>query len=310
MRQELENLKEYLLSNSSEEAKRPFVYPYFRKLYGKDFKVESDAEGADGYVEGKLLVELKTKGEDWLKGLYQGLHYQKLGLSFPYIAVIAKEFIGLWKLNDLPQEALNIAGDSDSQISPNETGRINANKTNKALAIKILNAYLFRLEKGDFNGIYKKDVEGELKGFTYALKNLDKARIQINLRNFIDHIDLLKKFFEKPLDAIHCFYAVVGYWSGACIVNRIGERDEINVVDPTRNVSSEAIEIEERFIDNFKKFVESHYIFTNEGSGITYDNYFSRFDEVISRIYPDYALQHGIFFTDHNLSKFAIPRCS
>ena len=40
--------------------------------YGKQFKVESDAEGADGYVEGKLLVELKTHTEDWLKGLYQG----------------------------------------------------------------------------------------------------------------------------------------------------------------------------------------------------------------------------------------------
>jgi hypothetical protein len=34
-------------------------------------------------VEGKLLVELKTKSEDWLKGFYQGLHYRKLVLTFP-----------------------------------------------------------------------------------------------------------------------------------------------------------------------------------------------------------------------------------
>lgn len=39
---------------------------------------------------------------------------------------------------------------------------------------------------------------------------------------------------------------------------------------------------------------------------LLYDNYFSRFDEVISRLDPDYARQHGIFFTDHNLSKFAM----
>ncbi|MBM4166354.1 MAG: hypothetical protein FJ218_05470 [Ignavibacteria bacterium] len=34
--------------------------------------------------------------------------------------------------------------------------------------------------------------------------------------------------------------------------------------------------------------------------------YFSRFDEVITRIKPEYAKQHGIFFTDNNLSKFAL----
>jgi len=306
MKTELENLKGYLLSNSSESAKRPLVYPYFKKLFGKDFMVEADAEGSDGYIEGKLLVELKTKGEDWLKGIYQGLHYQKLGLSFPYIVVIAKQFICLWRLNDLPSKALEIAYTSDSQSSPNKTGIINANKTSKALATEILNSYTYRLEEGDFTGIYAKDIEAELKGFTYALKNLDKARVQITLRNFIDHIDLLQKFFDKPFDSIHCFYAIVGYWSGTSTVNRIGERNEVIVVDPNRNLSSEPIGIEERHIDAFKRFVESHYIFTNEGTGITYDNYFSRFDQVISRLDPDYAKQHGIFFTDHNLSKFAM----
>ncbi|MCU0472973.1 MAG: hypothetical protein MUC93_06355 [Bacteroidales bacterium] len=303
---ELESLKEYLLSDSSETAKRPLVYPYFKKLFGKDFKVEADAENSDGYVEGKLLVELKTKSEDWLKGLYQGLHYQKLGLSFPYIVVIAKEFIGLWSLKNLPLKAFEIADNSDSQISPQKIGIINANKTSKALKTDILNAYTFRLEKGDFEGIFVKEIEVEIKSLTYALKNLDKARIQINLRNFIDHINVLQGFFDRPLDSIHCFYGMVGYWSGACTVNRIGERSEVIIVDPTRNLSSEPIVIKERHIEAFTRFVESHYIFTNEGSGITYDNYFSRFDEVISRLDPDYAKQHGIYFTDHNLSKFAM----
>ena len=50
MKTELNNLKEYLLSKSSEDAKRPLVYPFFKKLFGKNFKVESDAEGADGYL--------------------------------------------------------------------------------------------------------------------------------------------------------------------------------------------------------------------------------------------------------------------
>jgi hypothetical protein len=59
-------------------------------------------------------------------------------------------------------------------------------------------------------------------------------------------------------------------------------------------------------VRDFRKFVESHYVFTNEGSGLTVDYYFSRFDEVIAAIDPEYVKQHGIFFTDRNLSKFAL----
>ena len=36
MERELNNLKEYLLSKSSEDAKRPLVYPFFKKLFGKN----------------------------------------------------------------------------------------------------------------------------------------------------------------------------------------------------------------------------------------------------------------------------------
>ncbi len=48
MKVELNNLKEFILSESSEDAKRPLIYPFFKKLFGKKFKVESDVEGADG----------------------------------------------------------------------------------------------------------------------------------------------------------------------------------------------------------------------------------------------------------------------
>lgn len=306
MSQELIHLKDYLMSIGSEDSKRPLIYPFFKKLFGKNFKIESDAQGADGYIEGKLLVELKSKNEDWLNGLYQGLHYQKLGLSFPNICVISHQFIGLWKLTNIPKVVFNRASDSDSQIAPSEMGRRNSNKTPKAEARETLTANTYLLQKSDFSGLFEKDIDAEIKGFVYALKNLDTARIQINLKNFIDHINILKKFFEKPLDAIHCFYAIVGYWGVTSSVFRSGQTNQFTVVDPNRGVSSEPIEIQSRHFDEFKKFVETHYVFTNEGSGITYDNYFSRFDEVISRLDSDYAKQHGIFFTDHNLSKFAM----
>jgi hypothetical protein len=116
----------------------------------------------------------------------------------------------------------------------------------------------------------------------------------------------MQKFFDRPLDAIHCFYTIVGYWSVTSKVMKQEETDELIVADPARNVASVPVRVDMRHQDIFKRFVETHYVFTNVGSGITYDNYFSRFDEVISRLSPEYARQHGIYFTDHNLSKFAM----
>ncbi len=59
---ELKQLKKYLKSDSNEEARRPLLYPLFQKLYKDKFKIESDACGADVYIEGQLIVESKT---DW-----------------------------------------------------------------------------------------------------------------------------------------------------------------------------------------------------------------------------------------------------
>lgn len=210
MKRELDNLKEYLMSKRSEDAKRPLAYSFFEEVFRKKFRIESDAEGADGYVEGMLLVEFKTRTEDWLKGLYQGLHYQKLGLSFPNICVISQQFIGLWALNRLPEKVLSLAYEADSQIPPSRMGRINANKTTKSEAREILDTTIYLLQPPDFGELFVKDIDAQLRGFFDALRHLDKARIQINLKNFIDRISFMQRFFDKPLDAIHCFSLLSG----------------------------------------------------------------------------------------------------
>lgn len=69
---------------------------------------------------------------------------------------------------------------------------------------------------------------------------------------------------------------------------------------------SDPIQLTPRHIPDFKKLIETNYVFTNEGSGLTVDYYFSRFDEVLAKIDPAYVKQHGIFFTNDNLSKFAL----
>ncbi len=139
-------------------------------------------------------------------------------------------------------------------------------------------------------------------------QNLDSIRRQINPQNFIHKIELLKKFFDRPMDAIHCFYAIVSYWDITSTVREAkpSKPNFLEVIGRNGKQGSEEIEINPRFHKEFIKFIESHYVFTNEETGISIDYYFSRFDEVLSKVDPEYVKQHGIFFTDINLSKFAL----
>ena len=75
--EEIKQLKKYLYSESNEDAKRPLLYPFFKKLNPDKFKIESDACGADVYLEGQIIVEAKSHYSDWLDGFYQALHYHK-----------------------------------------------------------------------------------------------------------------------------------------------------------------------------------------------------------------------------------------
>src|ERR1035437_1642596 len=100
---ELEKFKEYLKSESNEDAKRHLLYPLFKKLFKDKFKTESDVHGADIYVEGQLIVEAKSDQAQWLEGFYQALHYhKKFGLTYNTIIVVAHKFIAIWKLSKLP----------------------------------------------------------------------------------------------------------------------------------------------------------------------------------------------------------------
>ena len=107
------------------------------------------------------------------------------------------------------------------------------------------------------------------------------------------------------MDAIHCFYAIVGFWDVTSTL-ATDDSEEVYVIGKRGSKVSEKLKVKPRLHNEFRKFVERRYVFTNEGSGLTADYYFSRFDEVITRLKPEYAKQHGIFFTDDNLSKFAL----
>jgi hypothetical protein len=249
---EIDQLKEYLLNPGTEKAKDYLVFPLFKGLFGSKFKKESDAGGADIYIEGKLLVELKTNPDDYLKGFFQALHYAKLGLTFSAVCVIAQKFIAIWKVNTIPDHAKRLAAEANATVAPNTIGVQNARRTTKAQATELKKSAVFILDSYDFEGLFKRDFDTALPEFVQALKNLEAERIQINTHNFIEHIKQLEKFFDDPLDAVHCFYAIVGFWDVTSIVAFSEHSDEVLVLGKKGTRFSEKLNIKPRFQVDFK----------------------------------------------------------
>lgn len=302
---ELDGLRNYLESPSSEDAKRHLVYPLFKRIFGRRFKTESDAAGADIYIEGRLVVELKANEEDWVRGFYQAAHYAKRGLTFSNIGVLSRTFAAVWKVSELPQQVATIIDDADPLSAPSAVGFTGANKTSKDLRVRLLRSSSFAVTTAHLSGLFGQDLGTTLKEYLNLLRNLEAARIQINPRNFIEAIEYLKSFFSTPMEAIHCFYDIVAYWDVSSRVSQFAETNKLQVIGKSGTISSNFIEVNPKHHSAFKKYIESHYVFTNEGSDLRIDHYFSRFDEVIAGLDPEYARQHGIFFTDYNLSRYA-----
>ena len=307
---ELELFRKYLRSADNEDARRPLLYPIFKKLFGDKMKTESAAHGADVYINGQLIVEAKTDFSQWLVGFYQALHYQKKhGLGYHTVMVVANEFVGIWKLNKLPEFVTILSKTSDAHTAPNEIGKLNAKKTTPHVKRQIQEAAFYWLTPKDLLG----DIFGDAKNLTTEsfeilkiLRNIDSDRQQIGIHNFINCIERMKSMFATPIEAVHAFYSIIYFWDITSKVSTSETGNEVRVLGYHGNKFSEVVTIHPHKVEEFKRFVESQYIFTNEGSGLTVDYYFSRFDEVLATIAPDYVKQHGIFFTDGNLSKFAL----
>ncbi|WP_395043935.1 hypothetical protein [Flavobacterium sp.] len=309
---ELRDLQKYIESNENEDAKRHLLYPLFTKVFPNKFSIESgkNTHGADGYVEGQLIVEAKTNFSQWLEGFYQALHYKKkYGLSYNSIMVVSHEFCAIWNVKNLPDYAVLMFNTADANVAPSDIGKLNASKTQKANALLIKDAARYWLDPKDLKGELFKDRKSLITE-TYAilkeLNNLDSEKIQVNRHNFIHAIERMKLYFETPIDAVHAFYSIIPFWDITSSVAENLDSETFQVIGYSGKKASENINVLAKHKKEFTKFIETQYIFTNEGSGLTVDYYFSRFDEVLAVIDPEYVKQHGIFFTDDNLSKFAL----
>lgn len=299
----------YITDPSPENAKAADVRGFYRQLFKDQFLYEANAAGADGYVRNQLLIEFKGKHDDWLAGFYQALHYAKKGLGFAHVTVLADNFIGLWRVNKIPDFAKRLANAVPPLLAPNEAGTENAQKSKgKADKAAILASADFlydephpeKLEvgKGPYTNAHV---------YLQALRFLGEERIPVTLNTFLQDIEALEQFFPTALEAVHAFYDIVNYWDiTSTVASYEADPDHVRVVGKKGSYLSEPVRVAPAQQPLFKRFVEQHYIFTNEGSGITTDDYFARFDEVMARIVPEYVKQHGIFFTDLRLARFAL----
>ncbi len=309
---ELKLLQKYIESNENEDAKRSLLFPLFTKLFKDKFTSESATGtfGADGYVAGQLIIEAKTNQTQWLEGFYQALHYKhKFGLSFNTIMVVAYNFVGIWKIKDLPECAVMLANTTEANLAPNIIGKSNASKTNAANKLLIQQAAQYWLDPKDLKGELFKDKKSLITE-SYAIKdlllNLESSRIPTTVHNFISRIEEMKYFFVEPIDAIHAFYSIIPYWDETSVASLQGDNENLIINGFSGTKSSDIIEVIPSKKQEFRKFIAKYFIHTNNGSGLSVDYYFSRFDEVLAVLDPEYVKQHGIFFTDDNLSKFAL----
>ena len=63
---EYARIYQYITDPSPENAKAADVREFYRQLFKDQFLYEANAENADGYVRGRMVVELKGKHDDWL----------------------------------------------------------------------------------------------------------------------------------------------------------------------------------------------------------------------------------------------------
>ncbi len=302
-----EQLLQFLHSDASENAKTHLPIAFLQEVVGEKMIKESDAAGADGYFAGRLIVELKSDTDQWTEGFFQALHYRKRGLTFSAVCVLTRHFVGLWHIKQIPAFALELAEAADTRKAPSDIGKTNANKA-KSRRIELLKAASFLIDPKHFgNTIFgEQHLRLLISEFADRLRNLDEVRQAITPQNFIRKVAVMRDFFHAPMEAIHTFYEILHVWDATAVVADPDDDGATQVLAQNGRKRSREFSVPRTQFEDFRRFVESHTIQTNPAEGLTVDYYFSRFDELLAEIDPEYVRQHGIFFTDQNLSKFAL----
>lgn len=291
------------ISKSSEKASDDLIIQYFRKLFGSNFKRESEAANSDGYVQGKLVLELKGENRKWFEGFFQGLAYSK-ELEFSIIVVAANNFVGVWKVKDIPQEIRNEILESTN--APAKIGVIFASKYRRKKK-ELLDKCLWKFPEFHFDAVFPpkgQELRIILKNvahFEKLIKSAEKKRFPITTKNFTTIIAEMVPFFGKnqPIMAPRAFYSMIYGWSKSSklkLSHKVPEQATLNGEIVNGILPGKRPE--------FKKYVENHYV--SIGPEENEDDFFAKYDKAIDSVDLEFRKKHGIFFTDLDLSKFVM----
>jgi hypothetical protein len=288
------------LNQPTEKANEDLALTYFRKVFGETFTRQKDAKQSDGYVPGLFVLELKGNTADWLSGLFQGLAYKNRDLDFSQIVVAARNFLAIWRIEELPE---NIREEVTQTLgAPSSVGRLFATKyASKKNAL---------LKRASWNGaniltpLFQAQADvimNEISSFEKILKEGRKIRQRVTVETFPTLLKEMKPFFDpkQPIKAVRAFYSMLHAWSDTSVVH-ISHKATDHVTLGGELVTD--LVPGKRF--QFKEFVEGRYITADDEN--IYDDYFARFDEALDAVDKDFRIQHGIFFTDLDLSRFVM----
>lgn len=300
----IEDLKAYL--NQPSERNEDLALSYFRQLFDGKFKRQDDAKGADGYVPGHLVIELKGNDKQWYAGLFQALAYKNKGLSFSMIIVAAQHFLAVWKTEDIPDNIrIEISQDKDA---PSAIGKRYARKyanLKKTILRKHIwyRPELFEKGVGD-HGLFSSehDFFEAIKNLEALLKQGHKIRQPITLENFVKVLQEMRRFFQhdQAIKTVRAFYSMISEsWDESSVVTlsqQYPDRATYGAAQITNLIPSKR--------EEFKEFID-RYVFRPE-QGENVDDFFSQFDKAIDAVDKQFRVKHGMFFTDLDLSKFVM----
>lgn len=285
------------LCHPYEKANEDLAIGYFRSLF-PDFTRQSDASRSDGYVCGHFVLELKSNSSDWYSGLLQGLAYSKQ-LDFSLIVVAAEGFLGIWRVEDIPEEIREALIKKES--APNKIGKEFA-RIFKHLKTKILKKAIWSDDQ--LHGLFvtnKMLALDKIKSFEKTLLACKKIREKITTKNFTKILKRMIEFFDKnhPIKTVSGFYGMIYSWDKSSIVmlsNKNSTRATLNG-EQINNLVPDM-----RF--KFKTFVENFYVFLEANENM--DDFFAQYDKALDVVDNKFRIQNGIFFTDLDLSKFTM----
>lgn len=291
-------LLSYVLGES-ENATVDQLRSYFRSHF-PSFICESDANNADGYVPGKIVLEAKDNSKKWLSAFFQALA-QGNELSFSLVVVATPRFLGAWKVSSLEKSWRDSAKRLAQSKAPNKVGEeLGREYKDDIEAIKRKAVFLVH-PFPDVSDETESEIISFLEEFREVLSSANQERLLIHPGNFQKFLPRFSTFFDqrKSLASVRNFYRVLQAWDKTSTLN-------FSSRTPTKaTLGGEVLEdIKPDKRDALKEFVENHYVGVKEGQD--FDDYFTKYDVAIDAVDPDFREDHGIYFTDINLSRFAM----